>query len=233
MNITCDQCGKRYKMKAEQTKKAFKTRCKRCSNVIIVRPEDHQSSTATAGVQPAAESAQAQWYAVVNGQQSGPFTEAQVSEYLVAGSLDAQSFVWCEGMSNWEAISSVPQLNALLPRAATPAPVTSAPVPNSMSSSVSADDSMSTSQSSPKPEQQSAPQPALSMGVQIGHNRDLLAQVASQTPETAQVFASSESSASAQVMFDAPESQSGAQLSNQRNENSVLFSLDSIDSMGS
>ena len=48
MNITCGQCGKRYKMKAEQSKKAFKTRCKRCSNIIIVRPEELSAQSSQA-----------------------------------------------------------------------------------------------------------------------------------------------------------------------------------------
>ena len=95
MNITCGQCGKRYKMKASQTKKAFKTRCKRCDNVIIVRPEELASSTPdeAAVASEAASPSAASWYAVINGQQSGPFTEAQLGDYLKNGILDAQSFV--------------------------------------------------------------------------------------------------------------------------------------------
>ena len=233
MNITCDQCGKRYKMKAEQTKKAFKTRCKRCSNVIIVRPEEHQEAEGSAQESPpTATQEQAQWYAVVDGQQSGPFTVAQVAEFLSSGSLDEQSFVWCEGMSNWEPISGVPQLRDLIHKSATPAPVTSAPVMSATASAAAVTDEPQVRTSPAVEEARNTPQPALSMGIQIGHNRDLLASVASKTPETEQVFASSQASESSNVMFGSSESQQFAQLTNQRNENSVLFSLDSIDSMG-
>ena len=108
MNITCDQCGKRYKMKAQQTKKAFKTRCKRCSNVIIVRPEELQLSAEAQSQNPvAAESSNASWYAVIDGQQNGPFTHEQLRGYLANGSLDAESFVWREGMSNWEPLAQI------------------------------------------------------------------------------------------------------------------------------
>ena len=65
------------------------------------------------------------------------------------------------------------------------------------------------------PVQQAEPSPALSMGVQIGHSRDLLEQVKN---ESANIQNHSAASTSSNAALD-----SLGQLSNQRNENSVLL----------
>ncbi len=235
MNITCDQCGKRYKMKAQQTKKAFKTRCKRCSNVIIVRPEELQLSAEAQSQNPvAAESSNASWYAVIDGQQNGPFTHEQLRGYLANGSLDAESFVWREGMSNWEPLAQISELSDIIHQQATPHPVTSAPMPEQVikQSANNQDEppvkgnptsTKSSGVDTQEPERASDHQ-AMSMGVQIGHDRALLAQVKSQELAKQEVMFSSEN---ASTQGDS----ASASLTNQRNENSVLFSLDSIDGM--
>ena len=119
MNITCENCGKRYKMKASQTKKAFKTKCKRCSHIIVVRPEDlaaqeKAAAPAQAESQPVAATVESvQWYAVVNGSQGGPYQSSQLVEFYQTGMISAESFVWCDGMANWDMISNVSQLQSL------------------------------------------------------------------------------------------------------------------------
>ena len=67
------------------------------------------------------------WYVVINGQQSGPYTKAQLGEYLSSSAIDHQSFVWKEGMASWESLSAVSELQSLFQQS-TPAPVTSAQV---------------------------------------------------------------------------------------------------------
>jgi DNA-directed RNA polymerase subunit RPC12/RpoP len=240
MNITCDQCGKRYKMKAEQMKKAFKTKCKRCSNVIIVRPEaqEDQAVSQQAPVQAQSTTADsAIWYVVINGQQSGPYAPEQLGDYLANGAIDQQSFVWREGMASWETLSAVGELQSLF-RQATPAPVTSAQVthtPSVESQVVSAEVQNPVAQQAVQTElktnQAAQVNPALSMGIQIGHSRDLLAQVKAESPspQESAPIASSLNVASSSNAASAMDSL--GQLSNQRNENSVLFSLDSIDAM--
>jgi hypothetical protein len=250
MNITCDQCGKRYKMKAQQTKKAFKTRCKRCSNVIIVRPEEQKDAVVQEPVQanhqPSPEVSAPSWYAVINGEQSGPYTTDQLGGYVANGSLDAQSFVWCDGMSNWEALENIPVLVNLISLQSTPRPVTSAQNPQSVPVETNVDPKGYDQKITPAPnEKQSladAPQPqvhdpnaALSLGVQIGHSRELLSQVKAEQSSSDQGVMSATQSpmgyspSQAQSLSD----ENMGQLTNQRNENSVLFSLDSIDAAGS
>ena len=233
MNITCDNCGKRYKMKAEQMKKAFKTKCKRCSHVIIVRPDAlaqkaPQEQVKAEPKNPSVESPI--WYVVINGQQSGPYTPRQLAEYLSAGSIDQESFVWKEGMASWESLGAVSELKSLFNQT-TPAPVTSAQ-PNQNHDVVTQPQASSNHEfkispavevESSVPVDKAKHSPALSMGIQIGHSRDLLDQVRTQ-PVAAQSH-SSASSGSASALDNL------GQLSNQRNDNSVLFSLDSIDAV--
>jgi hypothetical protein len=250
MNITCDQCGKRYKMKAQQTKKAFKTRCKRCSNVIIVRPEEQKNAVVQESVQAnhqaSPEVSAPSWYAVINGEQSGPYTTDQLGGYVANGSLDAQSFVWCDGMSNWEALANIPQLINLISLQSTPRPVTSAQNPQSVPVETNVEPKGYDQKITPAPnEKQSlaeAPQPqvndpnaALSLGVQIGHSRELLSQVKAEQSSIDQgVMSATQSPMGNNPSQDQSLSDENmGQLTNQRNENSVLFSLDSIDAAGS
>jgi hypothetical protein len=41
------------------------------------------------------------WYYVINGQQTGPVTEAQLDELARAGTIKSDTLVWAEGMANW------------------------------------------------------------------------------------------------------------------------------------
>lgn len=46
------------------------------------------------------------WHIVVDGQQQGPYTGAQIHEYLGAGSLDQETYIWREGFDDWLPIRS-------------------------------------------------------------------------------------------------------------------------------
>lgn len=68
-----------------------------------------------------------QWYVVIDGQQAGPMTEEQVATEVRAGRVDAQTYVFGEGMANWTPLVQVPRLEQHLRG---PAPVAaSAPAP--------------------------------------------------------------------------------------------------------
>lgn len=263
MNITCGQCGKRYKMKAEQTKKAFKTRCKRCSNVIIVRPEDHLDaseaaeaaaeggfSVETSQPAPATQEARVQqtgqqtavssWYAAINGVQSGPFSIDQLEAYIQSGGLDATGYVWRDGMPNWAPLGEVSELSALLSKYATS-------IAGQAIEQIQAQPSFAeaVARTEHNPEQSHA-QPAVSLGVEMGHDRQLLQQAAQMARSEESDLMSSVSYGSSgqrapqhsissnreEPKASGPLESDLGQLTNQRNENSVLFSLESIDAAG-
>ena len=210
-------------MKAEQMKKAFKTRCKRCSHVIVVRPEDHAGQEpAQAQATPQAESSPSavQWYAVVNGEQGGPYTVDQLAEYYQAGMLTVGSYVWRDGMANWTALEGVSELQGELAR-------------RMQQSSPQA-----SAVATPQVAQHHEPEPAQSHEPEPAQRRE---PAQARQPE-AEILTSS-NSAYVESMTSVPRGaastpQTGGaaadlgQLTNQRNENSVLFSLDSIDGQG-
>lgn len=54
-----------------------------------------------------------QYYAFFNNQQVGPLTITQLGQYVASGNVNANTLVWCEGLSGWTPASAVPQLASL------------------------------------------------------------------------------------------------------------------------
>ncbi len=50
------------------------------------------------------------WFLAANGQQQGPYPEAQVRDFIARGMVTAQTLVWTEGMANWQRASEIPGL---------------------------------------------------------------------------------------------------------------------------
>ncbi len=66
-----------------------------------------------------------QYYVSVNGQQAGPFNMRQLQEMVNAGQLTKQTYVWKQGMANWEFAEKVNELAGLF----APPPPTSGTMP--------------------------------------------------------------------------------------------------------
>lgn len=64
----------------------------------------------------------AQYMLAVNGQQSGPFSIEQLAQLEAGGQLTPETYVWKQGMANWQAASSVAELASIF-AAATPPPI--------------------------------------------------------------------------------------------------------------
>ena len=47
------------------------------------------------------------WYYVLNGQQAGPVSDAQLEELTRSGTIRADTLVWREGMANWQSLRAV------------------------------------------------------------------------------------------------------------------------------
>lgn len=50
------------------------------------------------------------WFYAANGQQQGPFPEAQLRDLITRGTVRAETLVWSEGMSGWQRASEIPGL---------------------------------------------------------------------------------------------------------------------------
>ena len=61
----------------------------------------------------------------VNGTQAGPFNMQQLQQMAQSGQLTKQTYVWKQGMANWDFAENVPELVGLFappPPGATPPP---------------------------------------------------------------------------------------------------------------
>jgi len=67
------------------------------------------------------------WFYAANGQQQGPFPEAQLRDLIARGTVRADTLVWTEGMSGWQRAG---EIAGLVPRSSGPASV---PLPGSPS----------------------------------------------------------------------------------------------------
>jgi predicted Zn finger-like uncharacterized protein len=135
MKIICDSCGAKYSIADEKVAgKVFKIRCKKCSNMIVVKSDQAQAAAPaqlnTPSIQPTAmaapafqQAAVAQtsvtqsdpngepiWHVVVGGDQQGPFAPSQIGEMLTVGTIDWEAYVWREGFDGWVPARDVPEL---------------------------------------------------------------------------------------------------------------------------
>jgi len=126
VNVTCDQCGKKYVISDEKIggKTVFKVRCKQCSNLISVNLTASMPSPAPQ-VAPVSPPPAAQWFAMLGGQQQGPFDLAQLAQHASIGEVTARTHVWRAGMAAWSRIQDVPEVAAVVP----PAPPSGAELP--------------------------------------------------------------------------------------------------------
>ncbi len=150
MKIICENCSAKYSIADEKVRgKVFKIRCKKCGESIVIRgdvqaepapapemtpppmPEDHGGAEEEddaetrvfdySGYQDGGETDVAVWHIVVEGEQQGPYTTAQIAEYVQAGSLENESFIWKEGFNDWTPIANVEEIQRLLTGAPAPA----------------------------------------------------------------------------------------------------------------
>lgn len=112
MRIVCDSCGAKYSISDDKVKgKVFKIRCKKCSNVIIVRGNQQP---AEANAAAAAGGGEAVWYVVRGGQQDGPHSPEALQGLLGSGEINAETYTWREGFADWVPFSTVNELSHLM-----------------------------------------------------------------------------------------------------------------------
>ncbi len=230
MKIVCDNCSAKYQISDDKVRnKTFKIRCKKCSHVIVVRggqppaeePAAEEAAAAAAGAEPDAAAPAADpdaiWHVVINRENVGPLTPAQVEAYFQSGDIDVESFTWSEGMTDWSRLGSVPQFAHLAP-----APEPAAAAPAAAAAPVAA---------------AAAAAAAAPMGVEAEDPTRQQTPASMFPSEDDDVIASNNvadppAAAASGGMFPeepaGPRVDTAAQLRNQRNENSVLFSLDSL-----
>lgn len=133
MKIVCQSCSAKYSIADDkvQGKKVFKIKCKKCGEDILVRGAEaggdpevsaghgmHESSQEPFSEDEAtrvvsSDMGDAVWHVVVNGDQQGPFSLKQLRDMVANGSITADTFVWKDGFADWKALRDVPELATL------------------------------------------------------------------------------------------------------------------------
>jgi predicted Zn finger-like uncharacterized protein len=113
MKIVCDSCGTKYSISDDKVRgKVFKIRCKKCSHIIVVRGNETASAAAPAA--PAAAVEAGGWHLVVDGDQVGPVSDADVRGRIERGEINAETYVWKEGFADWLKLSAIPDFAHLV-----------------------------------------------------------------------------------------------------------------------
>ncbi|HTR54458.1 MAG TPA: GYF domain-containing protein [Kofleriaceae bacterium] len=135
MKIVCDACQAKYSISDDKVQgKVFKIRCKKCSNIIVVRggaqaaepaPVAQEKDTRVydygydgGGGAPADD---AVWHLVINQDQVGPMTAGEVQQRFAAGEVDGETFAWREGFSDWLPLAQVDVFAGLIASGSTTA----------------------------------------------------------------------------------------------------------------
>ena len=61
-----------------------------------------------------------QYFVAVNGQQAGPFAIAVLQQMQMAGTFNAASMVWRQGMAEWQSAGALPELAQVFAPSAPP-----------------------------------------------------------------------------------------------------------------
>jgi TonB family protein len=122
MKIVCDACQAKYSISDDKVQgKVFKIRCKKCSNIIVVRGGANAAEPAPApqqeketrvydyGYEGGGQAAgdDAVWHLVINNDQIGPLTVAEVNHKFASGEADGETFTWREGFADWLPLAQV------------------------------------------------------------------------------------------------------------------------------
>lgn len=260
MKIVCDNCATKYSIADEKVRgKVFKIRCKKCSHIIVVRgnegaaaaapdaggdgfPGDEPPTTvAPSGAQGAAAGSDSVWHLVVDREQIGPLTAAEVRQKFAAGEIDVETYAWREGFADWLRLGSIDDFRDLGGAQAEPEGATRrTDSADLFSNANSGDDSGGNDAGadlfgSAAAQAASAPAPAAADAFGGGGGLFGAPEQAAPAPRAARTSSPgfTPSAQPAMAMGGGEAVDGGGKMTGQRNENSVLFSLNNLQALAS
>lgn len=131
MNVACTQCSARYAINDERIKgRKVRIKCKRCGTALVIdgradgEPQiSQQSSTAGQDTSPtppgvAADSDRAPaselWLVAISDDDTREMNDAQLVEAYANKTIDHLTYVWREGMADWQTPFEIPVLAGAL-----------------------------------------------------------------------------------------------------------------------
>ncbi len=115
MKVACEACGARYAIPDEKVRgsgRTFKVTCRKCNAPIMIRGVSNEEAP-----EPPV------WYYAVGQERQGPIDVPALRTLLQQGTIVEQTFVWRQGMSDWQSLREIEELASLC----TPAPSDSVP----------------------------------------------------------------------------------------------------------
>ena len=241
MKISCQSCHSKYNVADEKIQgKIVKIRCRKCGATIVVNASGGASANGTSAAPPPAtategggEAGGAEWHVSVADNDQRTMALAELVTAYNAGVVAQDTFVWTEGMSDWKPLGEVDAVVSALHSAAEQSPPAAAAVafdPGLPAQPVAAQSPVYEAPAAAPPygrapayesafAAQSEPEPKRAAVVKReARARDLFA---TRSGEELQM-----SPTATQPI--APAAGDDGRLTGQRNENSVLFSLDHL-----
>jgi predicted Zn finger-like uncharacterized protein len=108
MKIVCDNCAAKYSIADEKVQgKVFKIRCKKCQHIIVVRGTGTARGVEPSGVKQLPYDDSPVWHVAIGREQVGPMTAGELRDRFARGEINAESYTWREGFSDWVRLGAV------------------------------------------------------------------------------------------------------------------------------
>ena len=248
MKISCQACAAKYTIADEKVLgKIVKIRCKKCGATIVVNGNDPSANAGGGAAEPAraydyvAQGAHGDtWTVNVADGDQRTLTDGEIADAYHSGVVDDETFCWKDGMTDWLPIREIEQLHAACTatRATSAHPSTMPPdgvtkIQQTGPGLFGASPSPAAAYAAPRPMAGQA-----GNGAMMSPNPTAAARRAGGRAPAADLFGGAAQAGSEEdVMTSAPVGmpeahEDPAKLTGQRNENSVLFSLNALTSPG-
>ncbi len=248
MKITCQSCNSKYNVADEKVQgKTVKIRCRKCGSTIVVHGAASASANGSAPVPetapPPIRKEDAQWHVNVADNDQRTMSLAELVDAFQTGLVNTDTFVWTEGMDDWKVLSEVEAVVG----ASRKAPATDAvagaahavDVSSRTQTAPTAEASNSVGNASEVPTAELTREPAGAYGVPFageaiaaGTPEPRRAAVVKREARARDLFGTNvgedmqTNAQAAAALLAPPAPLEDGRLTGQRNENSVLFSLE-------
>ncbi len=209
MKITCHSCGAKYTVSDDKIQgKTVKMKCRKCSATIVVGTAQADGAGAGAGGDSASPPPGSFLVNVADGDQR-TMTGSEIADAYRTGTITDDTYVWADGMADWQTVLENPEIAALISGGGAPAAAPSFQgVPDFEAAPVG------------------SPEPARAARKEPKASRDLFGEAPAAAASSGGLFGSSSSSMGSGGSMT-------TDTTGKRDENSVLFSLSALTSVES
>lgn len=220
MKLTCHSCGAKYTVSDDKIQgKTVKMKCRKCGSTIVVGGSQTEGG-AQGGADDAGASPPAGSFLVnVSDGDQRTMSLAEIVEAHRAGVVTDDTYVWADGMTDWQAIAEHAEISGALHGGAV-APAAAASQPSMHSVPAPAAEPMAAASA--------FEQPRAAAKKESKASRDLFGQ---DRPNTGGGLFGGSSASSSSGGGMAAGSMASSAASGKRDENSVLFSLSALTSV--